>query len=1601
MFKKCLCLALTFTMLGSMLSTVSLATGKALGTIEKTSDSNVLTFTGDEDYLTADKTVDHTRSFMIEYDIAFDLINTVTVGNWADDTYLLISNADDSHSIKFETQTARGGEASYNLGISSHSNLGGSWTERIWNDAAFVSEPSQLENIHVKYSYDAATRVYSWQLTNNNNGAELHSYRVPADRVSDSMANDTAMTIKIYRNSTNIAITNASLTYVENTGAETLGSSIFLEGGDLPAVVSSISVAGSAHIQDLDPNTWSYGKQLFYVAESVGETAVFNFNVGKTAEYKLLLRNTKASDYGQYALYVDDVLLKEIESYSSRVAMETLDCGTVHLAAGVHQLKVVITGKNDASAGYYIGIDHLELLPEGAESYPRTSSKWQLNMDWAVDEKDSSLILTKAAVAPTSTWKQVLDLEAGIDLTSSWTIDGEIPKKDDQGGVIRFLLKDSVSGDYLAIRFHRLRNSDGCYQIYSYINMYDQSAATYSNILADAWGTKQDGSVISELTLNVKRARGSDSIIVTVSDATETLITAAVSAASFTDSAMGADFTDNILNNKEATFMVDAGEDNDHTFRLTNPVVTVPDVILSESGKWDLGNSWGVDNNDKRLILTDHSADASVWKETIDLSEKLNIATTWLVNGEITSNDTWGGGLELLLRDSGSGDYLATRFHRYRNGNGDYQVYISAQMWDDSAATWSDAVADVWYTMVDGAVPENLKIVLTRLENENALRVVLSDATDELCSAVINAASFTDSTQGTNFVTNILNSKTVNFMVNSTSNNDRTYSLTNPEFYITYYSFSDIARRTWDMSYLATRPKAGEGGQQITSYDRRSVYDEETGEYLDWAANLDGFGYLRYENGYKVLADLKGPGYLTRVWFGWDYTGNVKVYIDGNLTFDMPMVDFVRAFGAYDQLSYKGNVIGEDGYYGSNMLLIPITYNESCKILLEDGENNMFYYYVGYYNLEDGAAVESFTWPLSDANAAALEEANDKLNDKTVPTGDSNFDANIDPGETITIYESALPAAITGWSLNLNIPAEELDDQSSLAEWIVNIYWDGSEKPAVSMTVADYFGVVYGLYDRAFDSAAHGVTADGVMYTTWYMPFASAKVTLTNNSRSTRTVEASFATETLTAEEAAELTRFHGNWQRSYQGEDDRAPDAQFVYVEGEGRYVGTWLHVYQVVDNIWWGEGDEKIYIDGEKFPSWFGTGSEDYFGYTWGDGLLFDYAYYGQPIQESECNYGAGLTVQQSAGDKVNYRIHVHDNITFTTSIEFMMEKYFNENFTKYGASSFFYLTPETSDGHVSVAPTLEERLFNNDSAPSLTIEADDSKTPADFDWHTADDDFSGWLVNSDGTELYAAYDEVVNRRIWKDIITNPNNFSVELTVKIASGRAFIEIMGQTVELDCNGGNGGQIFDKVHWEWFDALNQICTVTISREDGGDLQFSLKGKCNSTPVTFTKSVKNANDTNIYIGFYESGSAAYFYDIKAAGEDCAHMETELRGVVDPSCEDEGYTGDSYCTICGKMIARGETIEALGHNFVGGYCTRCGEKNSDDSSDNQNSDDSSDKQNADHSSDKSNPNVSPDTGDKFNPLLWVTLAVLSFIGSGIAGFAVFRKRRWRMM
>jgi hypothetical protein len=105
-----------------------------------------------------------------------------------------------------------------------------------------------------------------------------------------------------------------------------------------------------------------------------------------------------------------------------------------------------------------------------------------------------------------------------------------------------------------------------------------------------------------------------------------------------------------------------------------------------------------------------------------------------------------------------------------------------------------------------------------------------------------------------------------------------------------------------------------------------------------------------------------------------------------------------------------------------------------------------------------------------------------------------------------------------------------------------------------------------------------------------------------------------------------------------------------------------------------WWGEGDEKIWIDGESFPSTFGTGSEDYFGYAWCNTALFQHAYHNQTLCEGPRN---------GNHSSVN-RFHVVDSLPFQKSIRFTIEDWplGNKIGKDYCCTTYWYAAPGQKD-------------------------------------------------------------------------------------------------------------------------------------------------------------------------------------------------------------------------------------------------------------------------------------------------------------------------------
>lgn len=159
---------------------------------------------------------------------------------------------------------------------------------------------------------------------------------------------------------------------------------------------------------------------------------------------------------------------------------------------------------------------------------------------------------------------------------------------------------------------------------------------------------------------------------------------------------------------------------------------------------------------------------------------------------------------------------------------------------------------------------------------------------------------------------------------------------------------------------------------------------------------------------------------------------------------------------------------------------------------------------------------------------------------------------------------------------------------------ILRIYWDDETEPSVECPVGDFFGMGWGEYAQ-LSSLAVTVNPGSAFNSYWVMPFRKkARITMENLDEREMTLYYQIDyTLTKVPEDAA---YFHAQFRRV-----NPLPFKQ-VYtlvdgLKGQGQYVGTYI-AWGVNNNGWWGEGEIKFFIDGDKdFPTICGTGTEDYF--------------------------------------------------------------------------------------------------------------------------------------------------------------------------------------------------------------------------------------------------------------------------------------------------------------------------------------------------------------------------------------------------------------------
>lgn len=159
---------------------------------------------------------------------------------------------------------------------------------------------------------------------------------------------------------------------------------------------------------------------------------------------------------------------------------------------------------------------------------------------------------------------------------------------------------------------------------------------------------------------------------------------------------------------------------------------------------------------------------------------------------------------------------------------------------------------------------------------------------------------------------------------------------------------------------------------------------------------------------------------------------------------------------------------------------------------------------------------------------------------------------------------------------------------------ILRIYWDDQEQPSVECPVGDFFACGWGQYAQ-LSSLAVCVNPGSAFNCYWEMPFRKrCHITMSNIADEDMVL---YYQINYTLTDVPEHTAyFHAQFRRV-----NPLPFKQdytlLENVSGQGHYVGTYM-AWGVNNNGWWGEGEIKFFIDGDKdFPTICGTGTEDYF--------------------------------------------------------------------------------------------------------------------------------------------------------------------------------------------------------------------------------------------------------------------------------------------------------------------------------------------------------------------------------------------------------------------
>lgn len=503
-------------------------------------------------------------------------------------------------------------------------------------------------------------------------------------------------------------------------------------------------------------------------------------------------------------------------------------------------------------------------------------------------------------------------------------------------------------------------------------------------------------------------------------------------------------------------------------------------------------------------------------------------------------------------------------------------------------------------------------------------------------------------------------------------------------------SLGSLLRNMTNREVLCRFPDPLYTSAQFSSYDRSTIDPGHKSWYANWDRSMFLGEETIHDRKEYIMFDSKGPGAVVRFWmtFGGDSPGHgiLRIYLDND---SMPVIsgkprDILggKSLTRYPfAASVPDNV---DSMMRGHNLYLPVPYRIRCKITYEsEAISNIgarkggeaVYYNINYRTYSAETKVVSFSKEELERNNELIRFIADKLMEKK----------NL-PDVSKTMFNKSINTILSNASANTTIQGEKAvnflkikikasDYPQALRSVVLKISFD--EANTVWCPVGDFFSTAY--IPMQYRSWYSQVNTDSSMQAHWIMPFRErCEISLHNYSPETVTV---IMETSLQEWKWDRRTMYFGaGWKnfgnlrtgnfKSNEGDGDPF-DINYLQINGKGMYVGDALSVFNTV-YAWWGEGDEKIYVDKDTFPSHIGTGTEDYYGYAWCRPETFtNHPFISQPSGNG--NFTPGLTM--------NFRHRNLDAIPFQTSLKVDMEMWhWTRALINFTPVCYFYLMPES---------------------------------------------------------------------------------------------------------------------------------------------------------------------------------------------------------------------------------------------------------------------------------------------------------------------------------